>query len=190
MIRILKIYISNYLKKIKISNVFKSKHNKIALLSYITIPFYKNSFSHTNYFEAHSWVKALDSLGYQVDVINYDFPSKKLDTTQYDLICGFGDVFQKHFETVNSRAKTIHYGTGMHVSHQNNASLSRVSDVHTKKGVWLGGSARFVEKLGLIKQSWLMELSLWEAMLVRIATENIMMERYFLRHYYFTKFKM
>ena len=146
MIRVLKIYLSNYLKKIKISNVLKSKHNKIALLSYITIPFYKNSFSHTNYFEAHSWAKALDSLGYRVDVINYDFPSKKLDTTQYDLICGFGDVFQKHFETVNSRAKTIHYGTGMHVSHQNNASLSRVRDVHTKKGVWLGGSARFVEK--------------------------------------------
>jgi glycosyltransferase involved in cell wall biosynthesis len=146
MIKILRKYISSYLNTIKISNVFKSEHNKTALLSYITMPFYKNSFSHTNYFEAQSWAKALDSLGYQVDVIHYDFSPKKLDTTQYDLICGFGDVFQKHFETVNSSAKTIHYGTGMHVCHQNNASLSRVRDVHTKKGVWLGGSARFVEK--------------------------------------------
>lgn len=146
MIRILKQYISGYLNTLKISNIFKSKHTKKALLSYITMPFIKNSFSHTSYFEAQSWAKILDTLGYQVDVIYYDRCFKNLDTTKYDLICGFGGVFQKHFETPNSKAKTIYYGAGMHVCHQNLTSLKRVKDVYVKKGVWLGKSARFVEK--------------------------------------------
>ncbi|MBT5490981.1 glycosyltransferase [bacterium] len=146
MIKTLKKYISSYLNTIKISNIFKSKYKKKALLSYVTIPFIKNSYSHSYYFEAQSWAKILDTLGYQVDVIHYDRRLKNIDTTQYDLICGFGSVFQKHFETPNSKAKTIYYATGMHAYHQNLLSLKRVKDVYVKKNVWLGKSARFVEK--------------------------------------------
>ena len=146
MIKVLKKYISGYFNYFKISNVFKSNCKKRALLSYITMPFIKNSYSHTQYFEVKSWAKILDTLGYQVDVIHYDRSLKNLDTTQYDLICGFGSVFRKHFETPNSKAKTIHYATGMHVCHQNEVSLKRVKDVYAKKNVWLGKSARFVDK--------------------------------------------
>lgn len=129
-----------------IRNVYQTKHGKHALLSYITIPFKEESFIHTNYFEAQSWAKILSELGYNVDVINYENNSK-LDLSKYDVICGFGNVFQKYFEgAYDKKIKTIYYGTGMHVSHQNQATLQRVKSVYKLKGIWLGKSGRFVEK--------------------------------------------
>jgi len=135
-------YISNQL----ISNYFKKNHPKNALLSYILTPFKKDSLCHTNFFEAQSWAKILDELGYNVDIIDYRY-TKKIDLSKYNLICGFGDVFQQVFESSNhNNIQTIYYGAGMHVCHQNTTSLQRVKDVYIKKGVWLGKSARFVEK--------------------------------------------
>jgi len=135
-----------YSKSIIIKNVNQTNHPKNALLSYITVPFKKESFVHTNYFEAKSWAKILFELGYNVDVINYENDSN-LDLTKYDIICGFGNVFQKYFEGIyDKKIKTIYYGTGMHVCHQNQATLQRVKYVYNLKGIWLGKSARFVEK--------------------------------------------
>jgi len=135
-------YINNQLT----SNYFKKNHQKYALLSYILTPFKKDSLSHTNFYEAQSWAKILDELGYNVDIIDYR-NTKNLDLSKYDLICGFGDVFQKVFESgYHNKIQTIYYGAGMHVCHQNTTSLQRVKDVYGKKGVWLGKSARFVEK--------------------------------------------
>lgn len=130
----------------QIHNYFNTKYTKKALLSYIVNPFKKTSLRHTNYYEAIAWGKILNELGYQVDVIQYNLCPSSLDLSQYDLICGFGDVFQHYFEGKNNNAITIYYATGMHVCHQNNATLQRVKNVHSKKGVWLGKSARFVEK--------------------------------------------
>ncbi len=135
-------YINNQL----ISNYFKKNHQKHALLSYILTPFKKDSLSHTNFYEAQSWAKILDELGYNVDIIDFR-NTKNLDLSKYDVICGFGDVFQQFFESNNhNNIQTIYYGTGMHVCHQNTISLKRVKNVYLKKGVWLGKSARFVEK--------------------------------------------
>jgi len=133
-----------YIQDKPIINYFNKNYKKRALLSYITYPFKKNSMNHTNYYEVHTWAKILDELGYQVDIVQYNY-SKKLNISKYDLICGFGDVFQYYFES-GKNAKTIYYGAGMHVCHQNNASLKRVKDVYRKKSVWLAKSARFVEK--------------------------------------------
>jgi glycosyltransferase involved in cell wall biosynthesis len=129
-----------------IKNYFNTSHNKYALLSYITTPFKEESLTHTNFFEAKSWAKILSDLGYNVDVINYN-RLKMVNLSKYDCICGFGNVFQQYFESgIKKPVVTIHYGTGMHVCHSNHASLKRVKDVFNKKGVWLGKSARFVEK--------------------------------------------
>ena len=133
-----------YITNKPIINYFKKSYKKKALLSYITHPFKKNSMHHTNYYEAQTWAKILDEIGYQVDIVQYDY-AKKLNISKYDLICGFGDVFQYYFES-EGNAKTIFYGTGMHVCHQNYASLKRVKDVYRKQGVWLTKSARLVEK--------------------------------------------
>lgn len=132
-------------KKI-IKNYFKTNYKKNALLSYITLPFKKGlNYSHTNYFEAICWAKILSGLGYNIDIINYN--NQKVDLLKYDLICGFGEVFQQYFESgLSKKIYTIYYGTGMHVCNQNHTTLQRVKDVWLKKGVWLGKSARFVEK--------------------------------------------
>jgi len=136
----------NYVNNKIIKNYYRKSYSKNALLSYILMPFKKDSLSHTNFYEAQSWAKILDELGYNVDIINY-INTKNLDLSKYDLICGFGDVFQKVFESgYNNNIQTIYYGTGMHVCRQNTATLQRVKDVYIKKGIWLGKSARFVEK--------------------------------------------
>lgn len=142
----IKNYIIDYMNNQLISNYFRKNHQRYALLSYILTPFKKDSLSHTNFFEAQSWAKILDDLGYNVDIVDFR-NTKKINLSKYDLICGFGDVFQKIFESINHKnIQTIYYGTGMHVCHQNTISLKRVKDVYIKKGVWLGKSARFVEK--------------------------------------------
>jgi len=128
-----------------IINHFNTKHNKRALLSYILLPFSKNSLSHTNFFEARSWAKALSELGYVVDIIDHR-NQNPIDVSNYSLICGFGNVFQRVFEQdKSSKIRTITYGTGMHVFHQNLASLNRVKDVYRKKEIWLGKSSRVIE---------------------------------------------
>ena len=142
----IKNFIIGYMNNQLISNYFRKNHQKHALLSYILTPFKKDSLSHTNFYEAQSWAKILDELGFNVDIIDYR-NSKEIDLLKYDLICGFGDIFQQYFESSYCKnIQTIYYGTGMHVCHQNTATLQRVKDVRNKKGVWLGKSARFVEK--------------------------------------------
>lgn len=127
-----------------IKNVFRTNYNKKVLISYITKPFKKENKGHTNNFEVLSAAKIFHELGYQVDVMHYETPPPKLD--RYDVIYGFGDVFRNYFESGLSGKKTIYYGTGMHVAHQNTASLARVKSVFNKKGCWLAKSSRFVEK--------------------------------------------
>lgn len=137
--------IPNFWYKGTKKNVFNSDYSSKALLSYITLPFVKQSYNHTNYFEAISLARVLNDLGYVVDVIEYTkIGFKNLDN--YDVIIGFGEVFQHYFENHNKPIKTIYYGTGMHVCHQNTATLNRLKDVYLKKGVWLTESARYVEK--------------------------------------------
>jgi hypothetical protein len=150
-----------YRKRKKIKNYFKTKHSKNALLSYITHPFTKGQYlSHTNYFEAMSHAKILNELGYNVDVIDYDYQGE-IDFSRYDLLVGFGDAFNQYFESgINKKITTIYYGTGMHVCHQNHATLKRLKDVYLKKGIWLGKSIRYVEKC------WTYQTYLIDAMII------------------------
>lgn len=151
--------IVNFLERRVIGNYYKTDFSKNALLSYMTIAFTEDSTSHTNFFEAQSLAKILFELEYNVDIIHYD-NSQAVDLSKYDLICGFGDVFRKYFEdSYMYKAKTIHYATGMHVCHQNHATLKRVKDVYEKKGVWLAKSARFVQN------SWSHQTTLVDAII-------------------------
>ncbi len=151
-------------RRIVLRNIFKTSYTKNVLLSYIVLPFtgvYKYSpVKHTNLYEAQYWAKALRTLKYNVDVINYD-SARHIKLDKYDLICGFGDVFQHRFESWQLHdIKTVYYGTGMHVCHQNHASLSRVKEVYLKTGFWLAESARFVEK------TWSHQTTLVDGMIV------------------------
>lgn len=142
----IKNFIIGYMNNQLISNYFKKKHQKHALLSYILTPFKKDSLSHTSFFEAQSWAKILDELGYNVDIIDYK-NTKKIDLSKYDLICGFGDVFQNYFEGNSIKnAVTINYATGLPICFQNHVTLNRIKDVYEKRKIWLSKSARYVEK--------------------------------------------
>lgn len=144
--------VSQYLKKLFSSSIkdrmvvdyFKKREGRRVLISYITRPFREQSVAHSNYFEVTTAAEVFDNLGYVVDIMHYE--GKIPNLIQYDVIYGFGDVFQKYFESGLKNKKTIYYGTGMHVCHQNTATLQRVKQVHEKKGIWLAKSARFVEK--------------------------------------------
>lgn len=156
MVKVIYYYYYNRIKK----NFFNKNYKKKALLSYIKYPFSKDSLSHTNFFEARAWADTLNDMGYVVDIIDYR-NNKPPNLSSYDLICGFGDVFQKVFESKELlKAKTIYYGTGMHVCFQNHASLKRVKAVFKKKGVWLGKSARIAEK------TWSHQTTLVDGMII------------------------
>lgn len=128
----------------RVENFFKSEYEKRVLISYITFPFRKKSLNHTNNYEVFAAAKIFNELGYVVDVIDYQ--DSCINLKDYDVIYGFGDVFKFYFESGLVGIKTIYYGAGMHVSHQNNASLQRVKDVYKKKNRWLAKSARVVDK--------------------------------------------
>lgn len=126
-------------------DVYSSRYKKRVLISYIKEPFRYDSFTHTSFYEATTTARIFDSLGFSVDVMHYEGRVPPLGA--YDVIYGFGDVFQSYFEGGGGYAKTIYYGTGMHVCHQNTATLKRVKDVYRKKSTWLCQSARYVEKV-------------------------------------------
>ena len=142
--KIIKKYYLKFLTR-PIFNYYGSKYSKRVLVSYVVRPFRQSRMHHTSDIEARSAARIFHELGFQVDIVQYD-SRVKVDLSKYDVIYGFGDIFQTYFESGISGIRTIYYATGMHVSHQNTASLQRVQDVYLRRGVWLAKSARFVEK--------------------------------------------
>jgi hypothetical protein len=135
-----------YLKNKKVVNYFNTKHTKNALLSYITYPFTKGqSLSHTNYYEALSHARILNELGFNVDIVDYDY-SGKIDFKKYEVLVGFGEPFVSYFKSGFTHIKTINYGTGMENTYTNYISLKRIKEVYLTKKVWLFDSARYIEK--------------------------------------------
>ncbi len=142
-----------------IVNHFHTNYPKDALLSYIVHPFKKGiRFTHTNFAESLEIAKLLSSLGYNVDVVDFN-NSYELDYQKYSLIFGFGDPLVNSFIGRRKKITTIYYGTGMHISHQNLWTLKRVKDVYQKKGVFLPESGRIVEK------SWSVQTTLVDSII-------------------------
>lgn len=142
-------------KKFKrpIKNYFKTKFKENVLISYITSPF-KNGIHlrYTNQAEALEIAKVFNELGYNVDIVDYDFEGS-LDYNKYSIIFGFGEPLIKSFYNRNHKILTVYYGTGMHVAHQNYATLKRIEDVYKKTGKWLLESGRIVDKAWSVQTS-------------------------------------
>jgi hypothetical protein len=148
------------LPKKVVKNYFKTNYRKTALLSYIVKPFIEGSnLRHTNHYESMSIAMILNDLGYRVDIIGYD-DERSLDFNKYSILIGFGDSFKKYYESGCNHLKTIYYGTGMDVCHQNNMTLKRLKNVFYKKGEWVNQSIRYVEK------SWTYQTILVDGMIV------------------------
>ena len=142
-------------KKFKrpIKNYLKTKFKEYVLISYITYPF-KNGVNlrHTNTIEALEIAKIFNELGYNIDIVDYDYEGN-LDYDKYSIIFGFGEPLINSFYRRNHKILTIYYGTGMHVTHQNYATLKRIEEVYKKKGKWIFESGRIVDKTWSVQTS-------------------------------------
>ncbi|MEW5803374.1 MAG: glycosyltransferase [bacterium] len=142
-----------------VRNFFKRDYPKCVLISYIAFPFRKGiKLSHTNTRESIEIARVFDGLGFRVDVADYRFRGA-LDYSRYDVIFGFGEPLIRSYYKRNNDILTIFYGTGMHVCHQNHATLKRIEEVYHKKGVWLLESGRIVDK------SWSVQTTLADAII-------------------------
>jgi len=168
-------------KKFKkpIKNYFKTNFKENVLISYITYPF-KNGISlrHTNYAEAFEIAKVFKELGYNIDIVDYDYESN-LDYDKYSIIFGFGEPLEKSFYNRNQKILTIFYGTGMHVIHNNHATLKRIEEVYKKKGKWLLESGRIVDK------AWSAQTSLVDS-IITLGDDEVVnsYQKYFSRKIY------
>ena len=147
----MKRYIKNikkiYIKRKKIiENVFKTNFKRNVLISYIIDPFYLNSnFSHTNTIECMEICKIFSSLYYNVDVVSYFENIDNFNFEKYEILFGFGNLYEKSFYSTNSeKLIRIFYGTGTSQNFSNNASLNRMLEVYNKKQILIPESTRLI----------------------------------------------
>jgi len=141
-------------------NYYKTSYKQNALVSYVADPFRNEvNLSHTNSFESLEIGMSLNEAGFNVDIVDYEYEGK-IDYSRYDLIIGFGEPLINSFYKRSKKIITIYYGTGMHLHTQNINTLKRVKEVFDKKGVWLPGSGRIVDK------SWSIQTALVDAMIL------------------------
>ena len=143
-----------------VTNVFGSLYPRTALISYLAAPFRrKPGLGHTNAVEVLEIGKAFHDLGFRVDVVHFEYGGG-IDYDKYDVLLGFGDPLIRSYEYRRKEIRTVYYGTGMHVLHQNAASLRRIEELHRKRGCWILESSRVVEK------TYSAQTSLVDAMIV------------------------
>lgn len=159
---------------IVIKNFFQTNFKKKVLISYIVEPFcgIPDNWLHTNRQEAIAIAQAFHSLAYQVDVISY-LSKQQINFSQYDCIFGFGDPLCQSYKLGNNSSTIIHYATGMHVTHQNQATLERAKAVFKQKNVWLIESCRVVDSY------WAEQAILSDAIIV---LGNNMVSETYMRH--------
>ncbi|WP_139411169.1 glycosyltransferase [Aeromonas veronii] len=116
-----------------IINVFNKANSKKALLSYSTYHFKKNNYkAHSNYQESVAIAEIMDSLGFNVDVVNNNREAR-LSLNQYDVIIGEGiPLYQSIVNNISG--KKIYYATGSHPWQCTQASLHRLSEFAKRYG--------------------------------------------------------
>ncbi len=115
-------------------NVFHSNQPKKALVSYLTNAFKNGAENkHTNHLESYWAAKTLHDLGYQVDVVDYDYYGH-IDFSEYEVIYGFGDQFEESFYCTSFRGKRIVYSPGCNTVYSNRVSVERLIDFNKRGG--------------------------------------------------------
>jgi len=128
-------------------NIFKTKTNKRALLSYSTLPFKdKNKlYIHPNFIEDYFLAEILNEYGYIVDVFNNTF-NGKINYDQYDIVIGEGLPISNYFlkMKMNVDLLTIYYATGSHPIYNNIQSYKSLFDFFKKHKQYIFESSRIV----------------------------------------------
>lgn len=134
-----------------VPNVFKTKYQKTALLSYIKNVFeeedLRNDKRHTNRFTTLIIAETLNQLKFNVDVINYNDDIKD-NFSQYDLVIGLGKSLDSVLElrTKGSKTKVIWFGTGCNPFFSNVVTIKRVEDFYKKNQQLLFSSSRYIKE--------------------------------------------
>ena len=126
-----------------VRNCFHSDFPRRVLVSALDRPFIKGvHLKHNNLTESLEMAKVFHELGYQVDVVNYNY-SGDLDYSQYEVVFGWGEPIESLFRRETTRLPlSVLYMAGVYGPVGNAASLRRLAEVHGRRGVWIPGSAR------------------------------------------------
>jgi glycosyltransferase involved in cell wall biosynthesis len=124
-----------------LTNVFKSKHTKFVLISYVTAPFLKKiGVSHSNSLECQTAAEIFDKLGYCVDVIPLTASARGVNLAKYSYVYGLGDILIEAFRYPEIR--TIVYAPGCSSRYSRAATLRALRRFYDAHGKFIPESAR------------------------------------------------
>jgi hypothetical protein len=160
MINKLKDYISRFLKsngyelkkldhnhQLLLNNVFSTDNTKKVLISYLTTPFTSAiTLSHTNLTECYTAAEIFRDLGFNVDVVDLN-ASINIDYSQYEIVYGQGNMYEKAFESPSAHAlNKIYYGTGNNPFFYYLEAGKKLHEFYTDKKKFIPESCRLIGK--------------------------------------------
>ena len=122
-----------------LENVFNSNNEKNCLLLYVKAPFTQNeeSAAHQNQWQTKEIARIITSLGYNVDVMDYQddivWLHKKYDAV-FDICVRDHPVYEK---AITKETKKIVYFTGSESVFANHAEIKRIEGVYARRNVKL-----------------------------------------------------
>lgn len=127
-----------------IYNYYSTRFEKKALISYITAPLRLGvTYQHNNSQYVIEIAEILNSLGYQVDIVDFRDRKSPNDFTKYHLIVGFGDPFERSFSGATNAIR-IFYGTIMSPIEYNQNTVKSLQRFYSHHGIWLPSSSRII----------------------------------------------
>lgn len=135
-----------------LKNVFKTNFKKQVLISFLTGPFKGATImSHSNYTECFTAAEIFKSLGYNVDVIDYQ-SNIEIVYNNYDIIYGQGLPFENSFLHKNSgKFMKILYGTGTSHYYYSKVCGKLVADFYREKKKLIPESARMNQSFSMVQ---------------------------------------
>lgn len=137
--KIIMFFLKNFQNKNKIiKNINRTNYNKNILMLYINEPFLKNKKKnlHSNQMEAEIIAKLFEEYEYNVDIGSF-LCNKNISLKKYDVIFGFGDIFEESFYKEDFKGKRIFYATGAEQSFQIYSEINRVKKFNERNNVKL-----------------------------------------------------
>lgn len=141
-------------------NIFNTSYSKNVLVSYVVYPiFMKDNKSHSNIIEVNSIVKCFKNMGYNVDIVDYDY-KYNINFEKYNVIFGLGRPLESAIKYNNVSLKKILYVVGQHPYINNTSAVNRLVEFNKVKGKILYESIRLSEEV------WPLQLSLSDCIIV------------------------
>ena len=117
--------------------LFSRRVQKQALVSYLVSPLISdiNKITRTNRSNAINIVRALNELGFIVDIVNWD-DKKFIPKRRYNLFIGHGGInFERISKELNYDCIQIYYSTGLYWKLHNKKEIERVSQLNKRRKV-------------------------------------------------------